>query len=449
MDIKEKIKEVLRYPYSLIPYKYRIHSSYYETKKLLNEKFLKKEYFEAYQLKKLKEIVNYAYKYCPGYYQLYKDSNIKPEDLNKVRDIKNFPIITKEILRDNIEDFVSRDINLKKKYYVTTSGSSGVPFGFYNTKEENSIELAFIHDAWERIGWKLGDKSIVLRGSYIGSEKKISYYNPSTKQLHISSYFLRHKTYKDFKNLFFLNQIKDMQAFPSGAINLANLVIENNDIGKIKIRFIFLGSENFNKWQEKKIYKAFPDATILIWYGQTEKCSFAVKKPKDNYYKVNEKYGYSEILKNSKNLLFNKSEIIATSFFVKATPFIRYSTLDFASGELNNNGSISKIYKMEGRKQEFIFTKSKKKIYVSSWASILHNDIFDKIKEFQFHQFKYGKVILKIVPKKKFNKSDSDKMYSQLKKKFGNDLDIKIEKVLFIKKTERNKHTFIKNEIYN
>ncbi len=104
---------------------------------------------------------------------------------------------------------------------------------------------------------------------------------------------------------------------------------------------------------------------------------------------------------------------------------------------------------MEGRKQEFIFTKSKKKIYVSSWASILHNDIFDKIKEFQFHQFKYGKVILKIVPKKKFNKSDSDKMYSQLKKKFGNDLDIKIEKVLFIKKTERNKHTFIKNEIYN
>ena len=101
MNIKENIKKLLRYPYSLIPYKYRLHPSYYSTKKFLKKNFPNDRYIEHYQLKKLKEIVVYAYKNCPGYYHLYNDSNIKPNDFNKFDDIKYFPLITKEILRDN------------------------------------------------------------------------------------------------------------------------------------------------------------------------------------------------------------------------------------------------------------------------------------------------------------------------------------------------------------
>lgn len=77
----------------------------------------------------------------------------------------------------------------------------------------------------------------------------------------------------------------------------------------------------------------------------------------------------------------------------------------------------------------------------------MHNDIFDKIKEFQFHQKKYGKVILNIIPKKNFKEQDRSIIYNQLKKKFGNDLDIQIIIVSDIVKSLRNKHTFIKNDI--
>lgn len=447
MKLSENLKIFLRYPYSLIPYKYRLHPSYYLTKNFLD----KKKSLRIYQLKKLKEIIEYAYINCPGYFQLYKESNIKPKDLRNLSDIKLFPYITKEILRDNLSDFVSRDINLKKKCYVTTSGSSGVPFGFYNTKEENAIELAFIHNSWEAIGWKLGDKSIVLRGSYIGSEKKISYYNPSTKELHISSYYLKQKTYNKIKNLFFSSQIQDIQAFPSAAINLANLVIDNNDIGKIHIRFIFLGSENFNTWQEKKIYKAFPGAKIFAWYGLTEKCAFAIKHPKNDFYKIHGKYGYSEILRKNRNnkIFFYKSEIVSTSFFAKATPFVRYRTLDYATGKLNQNESISKIYRIEGRNHEFILSKSKKKIYVSSWASIFHDKIFDNINEFQFFQKKIGHVTLIIIPKKTFNDLDEQNLFISIKKKFKNDLEVRIKKVITIKKKNNNKYSFINNIIKN
>jgi hypothetical protein len=42
MNIKENVKKLLRYPYSLIPYKYRLHPSYYSTKNFLKKNFLKK-----------------------------------------------------------------------------------------------------------------------------------------------------------------------------------------------------------------------------------------------------------------------------------------------------------------------------------------------------------------------------------------------------------------------
>jgi phenylacetate-CoA ligase len=450
MAFNGTIKKLLRYPYSLLPYKYRLHNSYFVTKNIIKNNLLnKKSIIDNYKLKKLREILQYSYKHCPGYFQLFKEASIEPKDLKKLSDIEFFPYITKELLRDNLKDFTSRDKTLKKKFYVTTSGSTGVPFGFYNTKEENATELAFIHNAWEAIGWKLGDSSIVLRGAYIGSKDKLSYFNPSTNELHISSYYLQAKNYKKLKEIFLKKKILDIQAFPSAAINLSNLIIENNDIRKINFRFFFLGSENFTEWQEKQIKKAFPDSTILTWYGHTEKCALAVKYPKNNFYNICDEYGFTEIYANNKNKIkkFFKKEIVSTSYFVKATPFIRYRTSDFASGELNKDGSINKIYKIDGRKQEFIFTKSKKKIYISSWASILHNDIFDKIKEFQFHQKKYGKVILNIVPKKNFEEQDRSKMYNQLKKKFENDLDIQIIIVSDIGKSLRNKHAFIKNDI--
>ena len=451
MDLKENIKKLLRYPYSLLPYKYRLHPSYFLIKNFLKKKKLDtKTKIKTYQLMKIKQIVEYAYKYCPGYYYFYKDKNLGPKDLNSLADFKHFPLITKEILRDNLKEFVSRDSNLKKKFYVTTSGSSGIPFGFYNTKEENAIELGFIHNAWESVGWSLGDKSIVLRGSFIGSEKNLYYYNPSTRELHISTYFLKQRTYNDFKELFFLKKIKDIQAFPSAIINLANLVIDNNDIGKFDIRFVFLGSENFNVWQKNTILKAFPKVKIFIWYGLTEKCVLALKHPKNEYYEVCNEYGYSEILSSSSTKgekIFRNKEIIATSFFMKATPFIRYKTLDYASGEKDINNSISKIHKIEGRMHEYILTYSKKKIYVSSWSSIMHDDIFDMVKEFQFFQNRPGIVILNIVPKKNFQKTHEENIYNSIQNKFKKDLDILIKKVSHIKKSKNNKYSFIVNNL--
>jgi phenylacetate-CoA ligase len=446
MTFNETIKKLLRYPYSLLPYKYRLHNSYYSTKNFLKKKCIEKNFFiKNYQLNKIKEIIKYAYKYCPGYYQLYKESSISPKEINKLEDIFFFPYITKEILRDNLKDFVSRDLNLEKKHYVTTSGSTGIPFGFYNTKKENAIELAFIHNGWESNGWVLGEPSIVLRGSFIGSENEISYYNPSTRELNISSYYLEKKTYIKFKELYLSKSILNLQAYPSSAVNLANLVIENDDIKKINFKFLFLGSENLTSWQEKILKKAFPNVKIICWYGHVEKCALAFKYPQNNFYNVIQTYGYTEVAKNNKKKNFYNKEIISTSFFIKTVPFIRYRTNDYATGILNNNRSISKIYLINGREHEFIQTASGRKIYISSLN--MHDRTFDCLKEFQFFQKDEGLVIFKFVPKFFFNILDEKNIFLNLKKKLGNDVKLEIKKVSLLKRSNNNKLSFIDKRI--
>lgn len=95
----------------------------------------------------MKEIVAHAYNTVPGYQKLYKDVNISPDDIQQLSDIRHFPFVTKELLRDNIKDFTSRAIPQWKRLYRTTGGSTGIPFGYFLMQEDIEREMAFLHSA--------------------------------------------------------------------------------------------------------------------------------------------------------------------------------------------------------------------------------------------------------------------------------------------------------------
>ena len=67
----------------------------------------------SWQYQKLKEIIEYAYHYVPGYHSLYQEAGVKPEDIRLFEDIKLLPFTTKELIRDNLKDFTTRDSKQK------------------------------------------------------------------------------------------------------------------------------------------------------------------------------------------------------------------------------------------------------------------------------------------------------------------------------------------------
>ncbi len=145
-----------------------------------------REQIQEYQLAELRRIVRYAYENTRAYRTLYDSVGMTPEAIQTIGDFGRLPFVEKEMIRDNLEEF---SVSVRGRSYITTGGSTGIPFGFYRTKVAFARELASKAYQYYRVGWKEGDRQLVLRGLPIPSKNHMKYY-PRFNELRCSSYHL-------------------------------------------------------------------------------------------------------------------------------------------------------------------------------------------------------------------------------------------------------------------
>ena len=448
----ETIKKIYRILVGAIPVRISLGTKYWSIRKYIDKNdFLSKEDLELLQLKKIKKIVEYAYINVDGYKQLYSEANISPKDINSFEDFRRLPIVTKEIIRDNLNDFTSKNLGFFNKEYTATGGSSGIPFGFFRTRLNNYSEPAYIHSGWSRSGWEPDNLSVVLRGQYVGSKNLFYYFNKKTKELSLSSYYLTSETYQAYKSKILSKKFIYLQAYPSAASILSDLVIENGDCNKFPFKIIFLGSENIYDFQLEKIKKAFPSSQINHWYGHSEQAILGQVCEFSDDYHISPTYGFTEILDVDKEEVIEggSGQLVGTSFWNYGTPFIRYQTDDIAvkgSSFCKKCGRSNLLLKnIEGRKQEIIVSEFGR--HISMTAINMHSDVFKNIKQFQFHQKRVGEVCLNVIQKKDFTANDQLKIKNEIQKKLGDDLMLSIKLVESIEKTPQGKYRFLIQEL--
>jgi phenylacetate-CoA ligase len=101
---------------------------YWQIKKFLERsQWWDQDKINDWQLQRLQQMLKYSYKNVPGYYFFQKESGVKPEEIQRLEDLKYLPFVTKELIRDNLTDFTSRILPEHKRIYTTTSGSTGIP----------------------------------------------------------------------------------------------------------------------------------------------------------------------------------------------------------------------------------------------------------------------------------------------------------------------------------
>ena len=444
----ESIKRLYRNRVRNVPVKISLGKKYWAIRDYIESKdFLSKAELEVLQLQKIKEMVAYAYTNVPGYYQIYSEARLSAEDIRSLDDFTNFPIVTKELIRDNLKDFTSKNLGLFNKEYAATGGSSGIPFAFFRSRLNNYSEPAYIHSGWVRSGWEVDNLSVVLRGAYIGSKEDFHYFNPSTKELALSTYYLTTETYKNYKEKVLSDDFRYLQAYPSSASILADLIIENGDHGDFPFEIIFLGSENIYDFQLKKIKEAFPKSKINHWYGHSEQAILAQVCEFSDIYHVSPTYGYTEIIDSNFNEVKQgtSGQLLGTSFYNFATPFIRYLTDDIGVKGGDGCDKCGRqhllISNLEGRKQEIIISKSGR--YIPMAAINMHSNVYSNVKQFQFFQEKAGVVTLNIIPKIKFETNDQVKIMKAIQEKLGDGFDLTVKLVSEIEKTTQGKYRFL------
>lgn len=444
------IKQGIKYIYGAIPARFRYSKVFWDTYNFLQEsQWWSREKLEEYQMQQLSKLLHHAYENVPYYQRVFDERGLKPKDIQNFDDLKKLPYLTKEIIQENLSDMVARNYPESKLQYCTTGGSTGIPLGFYHEKGVSAAkEQAFMLTQWNRVGFKIGDRCVTLRGNVVqsASKGKLWEYDPINKNLILSSYHMTDKTLpkyiakiREFRPAF-------IQAYPSAITILAKFMRKNNIKPFFSVKAILCGSENLYSWQRELLEEVF-QCRVYSWYGHAEICALGGECEKSTYYHIFHEYGFVELIGKEGNQITNENEmgeIVATGFNNYVCPLIRYRTMDLAvptSAKCECERNYPLIERVEGRLQELIVTGTGR--LISMTAINMHSDVFDNVKQFQFYQERRGDVVFNIVRKRTYEHSNTEYIRRELYKKLGDDVNLRINFVSHIPRTQGGKYRFL------
>ena len=181
------LRQALRYAYGAIPLTTRYGKVFRDTYAFLQEsQWWSKEKLEEYQMQQLSRLLHHAYENVPYYRRVFDERGLKPKDIQDIGDLKRLPYLTKEIIQGNLPDLVATNYPQSKLQYVTTGGSTGIPLGLYHERGvSDAKEWAFMLTQWNRVGYRMSDKCVILRGNVVQSANKGKFweYDPVSKDL--------------------------------------------------------------------------------------------------------------------------------------------------------------------------------------------------------------------------------------------------------------------------
>lgn len=395
----------------------------------------------------------------PGYRRAFEAAGVTdPREIRDEKDFCRLPTIDKETLRDNLDAYT---IPVDGAKYTTTGGSTGVPFGFYYDPKAFSRTLAARAHQYARRGWREGDRQFVLRGGSAGSGENViatpdhMEFSEELCELRASASFLTHADVKKYLEKAWEYRPDWLRVYPSAGFMLARLLRETGWTFP-PVKGVLSSAENLYPHQKTLMEEVF-GARVFSHYGHMELAALAGMCETSDAYHVLPFYGHVELLPMDGGSLTpvetkdGMGEIVATSFIMNSTLFVRYRTRDYAIYGGRGCPECSRPYDLwtsiEGRLQEFAVTKSGR--IMSMTTMNMYDDVFDRIKQFQFRQRERGVMEFVYVPKSPdgCRPEEIERMRSRILEKFDGDMELFCVPVESVPLTGRGKHRFLVQEL--
>jgi len=452
-DINQKIGTYLRknivFPFY---WKYIKHSNVLSCYKALkNHQWNTLEENKKIQQKKLYKLIEYANENIPYYKRLIKDHHIQFSEDTIFEDIKKFPLLTKEIIRNNFNKLYKFRDNT---YYRNSSGgSTGEPVIFYQDSNYFAWNTAakIIFDEWA--GRKLGEPMIKLWGSLRDILKDGRGFKGYLRQqlsgvtIISSSRMAEKDMYKYMQRI---NMIKPYLIFDyTNSIDEFACFIQKHHLSIYSPQAIMTSAGVLFPEVRARIEDIF-QAPVFNRYGSREvgdiacncKTSFRLHLiPDIHYVEIVDDEG-KEVKKGE------TGEIIITLLTNYTMPLIRYKIGD--RGILSNRDckcghGLPLLKKVEGR----ITGNFKNKLgdYVSGGLFFSLFYFIENIKQFQIIQEAIDYISINLVLIDKTKLKDMDKDFKEINqticKAMGNDTKIKYNIVDEIKPSPSGKYMYV------
>lgn len=395
-------------------------------------------YNDTKELERIQKLTEHAKSYTAHYKKVF-------ENLSKFDSIEVFkqeaPILKKQTIRTNSEEFVSTQANSWNSTNFRTSGSTGSPLKGKIKISDLQNRFIIILKSMVDFGIDFGKKYGRFPGADVADERRV-YRKDLLNQHYIFSIFqLSESNVEKYYNAIQHNKIEILEAYPSVLYTLAKLFEQSGLIPNC-VLYVATTAEKLHGFQKEKIEEVF-SCKVFDYYGSSEQSSYIFTCSQGRMHNSNIISTLEVLDENGKEVENGEEgQMVVTSFTSTYTPLIRYEIGDRCIKSKKQRCNCGKggliIEEIIGRDEDIFKTLSGK--YITRFSLVLKY-LPEKIINSQlvlsnkkclatvFYTYDNGEI-----PKEKF-----DVFKKKLLNMIGEEYDIEYKHTVAITKSARGK----------
>lgn len=294
----------------------------------LNEsQYRDRDALEEYRSEKLKKICIHAYENTAFYKKRFDEAGFNPYTQSDKDAFKRIPLLTKNDIRDHLQEMLARNIDKSALHFSETGGTTGVKMTFYRDNACMPLKDAALYryDIWA--GWQPGERFGVVwpaQQDYLGhwtwkSRLRNSLYK---REIVFPAAILTDELISGFLQKILRHPPSIIRAFTSPIMEVADYIFRH-DI-KIKgIRGIVTTGEPLYAHQRAAIEKAF-QCSVFNSYRTREAGPIAQECEMHDGLHINAESLYVETVQDSGPGDNDAGEVVITDLLNYGMPLIRY-----------------------------------------------------------------------------------------------------------------------------
>lgn len=296
----------------------------------LYRRFTNRASIEAFQLKQFNRAWACSLKNVPFYCKWKKEHSL-PSSISSLDELKQWPILTKELINENKSEFDW--LGIKPRSYSKTGGSTGNPlrFGKFASEEDNAAANMWIGRM--AYGYEPAMKCFLLWGhSHLMGEGIQRNLNVLMRRLkdqvmgfhRVSAYdYSLTKLRLDFEKMLRFQPEAIICYSASGLAFVRANLDRKCDAQKLSVRVIICTAGPLSLSERSEI-SAFFKAPVCMEYGAAETAVMAYTDPETGNYKT----FWDNYIIESRDQEEKNSRVLVTSLMNKYLPLVRYDIGD-------------------------------------------------------------------------------------------------------------------------
>lgn len=357
--------------------------------------------------------------------------------------LEDFPVLQKSDFRGCEHLFVSNCACRPRLVACRTSGSTGEPFRFYQSKRAFAYTYATFWRGLLRYGIRPGDKRVLVKGvderisfSVIQKFRRIMY-GYFNRCLVIDAHFLARSETNMFNVVRAICAYKPVyfHGYVSSIYQIARFIAEHSiEISQLKLKGIVTESEKLHDFQRNMIANVF-NCPVVENYGSVE-FGLIAQPDEKGVHCINDDHCVVEVNETGEGIFTNLDE--------SGFPFIRFKNGDNVKLEQKKRSALpyTEIETIEGRVADTLYLPGGGAIqgFIVMYPISKH---MEYIREYQIRQEKIDTLRILIVESKPLPEKIMVQIIQEMKEIVGGEVAVNISFVSNIPLTSRGKRRFV------